>query len=186
MAGTENPMAKIVGMKIRDERERQKLTQAELAQSIHTHAATINRIENGVHYPSKKTLRAIAQQLKKPKEFFTEQFSAPALPTGNTIRLEDYQNALQEIGSLKSELEYNKQKLATLEQEFAGRRDLGKESFGFYAISCILAMLENFYTPAEIDKLDWHKVFEGLDMEYDAFRSQWEAQDPKTAFRRKK
>ena len=54
---------KLIGKKVKEARDRAKLTQTELADLAKTSLTTINRLENGKQFPHSDTLRDIANVL---------------------------------------------------------------------------------------------------------------------------
>jgi len=59
-----NQLAKLVGLRIKESRERAGLTQAQLAALLLKSAETISNLERGKTAPSLATLGAIARQLR--------------------------------------------------------------------------------------------------------------------------
>ena len=52
-----------IGNKIKELREKKELSQEQLGSLAYVTGATINRIENGHHYPSRVVLKSIADAL---------------------------------------------------------------------------------------------------------------------------
>lgn len=65
-----SPWLKAISAKLKQSREEAGLTQQELEQRTGLPQSHISRLENGMHYPSGRTLRRIAAALNKPETFF--------------------------------------------------------------------------------------------------------------------
>ncbi len=65
--------SKKIGEKIKLARKALDLTQADLAKKIRTRQKSISIYENGVSFPSLRTLVKIAKVLNKPAGYFLEE-----------------------------------------------------------------------------------------------------------------
>ncbi|MEM9194842.1 MAG: helix-turn-helix transcriptional regulator [Myxococcota bacterium] len=68
----DHAVARAIGSRIRSERRRAGLTQAQLAERIGTYRPIVARVEKGRHRQSLRTLRAYARALDVPVAYLAE------------------------------------------------------------------------------------------------------------------
>jgi len=79
---------RVFGLRLKEFREAQSLTQEELAGRVERSVDAISKLERGVGYPSLETLISLARELRTPATKLLEPFEKTAARSAQRIRLD--------------------------------------------------------------------------------------------------
>lgn len=102
-----NRLSLAIGEKIRQARERAKMSQEEVAGAIYRHRPALSEMERGRMYPDIETLIYLSHVLGKPLLYFIPDFAYPPSQSANELS-EDEQALLLQF----SKLDENDKRLA--------------------------------------------------------------------------